>query len=341
MAKRAKGKGPHIPQPDPEAVKRGVPSTRKGYIRDGVPTYKHKNGKNRIRFFAWKDGVHFFYYLYTHASIGIENDSFACLVKNWGEPDPICQDAQKQLDSGVPWEDVFDQGILVKKYPRILAQIVDRDDEAKGIQIWDVTSRDIDGAVRSLSIDDDTGAVIPWTDPANGYDLIYDFDVSEQYKMPKNLRRSPNPSVIDIGFYDQIMDFEEEVIYKPTWEEMATSFQAIDEEPEPGSYDGPEIEEEVEPEVEAEAVMPTPEEMSAGDDPLGEEDCFGKAYGYYDDCIEGAGGCPYYEKCKKDKAWTGTKCSECGLPQFKTDSGDVCALGHGSAPPKRRRRPKK
>ena len=30
---------------------------------------------------------------------------------------------------------------------------------------------------------------------------------------------------------------------------------------------------------------------------------------------------------------TGTKCSVCGEPQFKTLSGDCCKNGHGGAPP--------
>lgn len=314
---------PHVPTPSEEEVKKGAPSMRVSYIKEGVPVYRHRDGKNRIRFLAWKDGVHFFYYLYVHRGIGVNQDSWACLQKNWNEPDPICEDAQKQLDEGVEWDDVLNQGILPGQNPRILCQIVDRENEAAGVQVWDVTAHKTDNAIRSLSIHDDTGAIIPWTDPDEGCDLIYDYDSKGQYPTPDSLRRS-DKCPIDPEFYRDIMDFDEDVIYKPTYEEMAESHfgeaGAEDKEDKPAEKEETPSEE-----------IPKDEEQQQipdEDDPLEGKDCFGKAYGFYgEDCSKDK--CVDFEACGKEKKWTGDNCPECGLPTFDTSSGAVCALGHG------------
>lgn len=333
-ARRSRGKTedrPHVPAPSEEAVKKGAPSTRVGYIKEGVPMYRHRDGKNRVRFLAWKDGVHFFYYLFVHRGIGVDQDSWACLTKSWKEPCPICEDAQKQLDSGTEWEAVLEQGILPGKNPRILCQIVNRDDEAAGVQVLDMTAHKVDNTIRSLSVHDDTGAVIPWTHPNEGYDLIYDYDSKAQYPMPDGLRRSDKCS-IDPEFYRDILDFDKDIIYKPTYDEVAESYFGASAEEE----EKPADEEKAEPD---DASSETDTKGAADeDDPLEGGDCLGKGYGFYgDDCSEK--GCADYEACGKAQKWIDKNCPECGLPVFDTKSGTVCALGHGGLVEKEEEKP--
>jgi hypothetical protein len=273
---------PHVPTPGEEEVRRGAPSARVVYLQDDVSQYRHKDGQNRLRFLAWKDGVHFFYYLWVHRNIGIDNHAFACLLKNkvWREPCPICEDIDRRLKAGEDWEDLKDEGILLGQNPRILAQVIDRDNEEQGIQIWDVTAWEIDNAITLLSVHEDTGETIQWTDPENGRDLIYNFDSKSDFAMPKNLRRS-DKSPIDVEFYRGIMDFEKDVIYKSTYDEITEYYHTSLED---DNFDETTHEQEVAEQAVAEVVEEVVE-------------CMGKDFGQYSDCTIDA--CGDFEKCKE------------------------------------------
>jgi hypothetical protein len=265
-------KAPHVPEPSEEKVRRGAPSVRTTYIKDGVPVYRHIDGRNRVRFLAWKDGEHFLFYLWVHRNIGVDKSAYACLLKNWNEPCPVCEDIRKQLDEGTDWDDVKDQGIMLGRNPRILAQVVDRNNEDKGVQIWNVTAFEIDDAITALSIHEDTGHVIPWTSPEKGRDLIYTYDPSSDFAYPKNLTRSDeNP--VNIDFYNEIIDFEEDVIYKATYDEITEDYF--------GGFDDPLDDKDTEEPGPTEEELPAEEETSQNTD---DEDCFGKDYGKYEDC---------------------------------------------------------
>lgn len=193
--------------------------THHNYIKPGVPVYQHRdgNGTNRIRFLAWKDSVDFFKRLWIHQGLG------ACLNKNWDQPCPMCEDAKRLLENGVGFRTLLKQGILLGKNPRMLAQVIDRNDEEVGVQIWDVAGSEIEVAIRSLSVHKDTGLIVPWTDPNYGCDLIYDYDSTEDRPMPKNLRRS-SQSKLSVERYDGVMDFDEDVIRKPTYKELSAIY---------------------------------------------------------------------------------------------------------------------
>jgi hypothetical protein len=280
-----KDKPVHVPTPAEEDVRRGAPSARMMYLQDDISQYRHKDGQNRIRFLAWKDGVHFFYYLWVHRNIGIDNHAFACLLKNkvWREPCPICEDIDRRLKAGEDWNDLKEEGILLGQNPRILAQVIDRDNEEQGIQIWDVTAWEIDNAITLLSVHEDTGETIQWTDPVNGRDLIYNFDSKSDFAMPKNLRRSDKSS-IDVEFYRDIMDFEKDVIYKSTYNEIAEYYDRS-----LGDWDEDDYEDVTdEPETETEEEEEVVETVS---------ECMGKDFGQYSDCTIDA--CGDFEKCKE------------------------------------------
>ena len=189
------------------------------YIKPGVQIYCHREGKgtNRIRFLAWKDSVEFIRRLWTHRDLG------ACLNRNWNEPCPICEDAKSQLNQGKKYRTLVKRGILLGKNPRILAQIVDRNEEKAGVQVWDVAGSELEIALINLSVHKDTGLIVPWTDPDYGCDLIYDYDTGEKNPRPTNLRRSWQ-SRLDTELYDGAMDFDEDIINKLSYEELATIY---------------------------------------------------------------------------------------------------------------------
>jgi len=198
-------------------IKRKLDMAHPCYIKSGIRIYRHRNGKgsNRIRFLAWKDSVEFVRRLWTHKDLG------ACLRKNWSEPCPICEEAKRKLREGKKHRALVKDGIVLGKTPRMLAQIIDRNDEEAGVQVWDVAGSEVEIALINLSVHKDTGLIVPWTDPDYGCDLIYDYDSSQENPEPKNLRRSWQ-SKLNIELYDGAMDFDEDIINKLSYQELAT-----------------------------------------------------------------------------------------------------------------------
>jgi len=197
--------------------------SRPNYIKAEVPIYSHRDGDgaNRIRFLAWQDSVDFIRRLWIHKGLG------ACLEKNWHEPCPVCEESVRLLKEGRGYRALSKQGILLGKNPRMLTQIIDRNDEKVGVQVWDVSGSDIEIALITLSVHKDTGLIVPWTDPEYGCDLIYDYDSTAENPKPENLRRSW-PSKLKLDLYERAMqDLDDEVIQKPTYEELVVLYSRL------------------------------------------------------------------------------------------------------------------
>jgi hypothetical protein len=197
--------------------------SRPNYIRGEIPIYTHRDGDgaNRIRFLAWQDSVDFVRRLWIHKGLG------ACLQKNWHEPCPICEEAVRLLNEGGGYRALSRQGILLGKNPRMLAQIIDRNNEEVGVQVWDVSGSDIEIALITLSVHKDTGLIVPWTDPEYGCDLIYDYDSTAENPKPQNLRRSW-PSKLNVDLYHRVMqDLDDDVIQKPTYEGLVALYTRL------------------------------------------------------------------------------------------------------------------
>jgi hypothetical protein len=191
------------------------------YIKAGIRIYRHRQGKgaNRIRFLAWKDSVEFVRRLWTH------RDLAACLRKNWHEPCPICEEGKRKLREGKKYRVLVKEGIVLGKNPRMLAQIIDRNQEEAGVQVWDVAGSEVEIALIALSVHKDTGLIVPWTDPDYGCDLIYDYDSGQENPQPTNLRRSWQ-NKLNIQLYEGAMDFDEDIINKLSYQELAATYAA-------------------------------------------------------------------------------------------------------------------
>ncbi len=187
------------------------------YIKPGIPIYHHREGKgaNRIRFLPWRDSVDFIRRIWIHRELG------ACLKRNWQESCPICEETNRLLEEGRGYRALSKQGLLLGKKPRMLAQIIDRNNEELGVQVWDVSGSDIEIALITLSVHKNSGLIVPWTDPEYGCDLVYDYDHMAENPMPENLRRSWQ-SKLNVDLYEKAMsDLDDDVILKPTYEELA------------------------------------------------------------------------------------------------------------------------
>ena len=72
--------------------------------------------------------------------------------------------------------------------------------------------------------DEDTGLIVPWTDPEYGCDLIYDYDSTAKNPRPTNLRRSWE-SKLRLELHKKVMqDLDDDITYKPTSEELTALY---------------------------------------------------------------------------------------------------------------------
>lgn len=73
--------------------------------------------------------------IWAHTFIGPGQDSFVCLAKTFGKPCPICEEIQSMQKDGSISKETLDQ---IKAKRKSFFNVVDLDDEEKGIQIFDV-----------------------------------------------------------------------------------------------------------------------------------------------------------------------------------------------------------
>jgi hypothetical protein len=302
-----------IPKPDPSAVKRGAPKTRRAYyLKPEVVTYKHRSGSsaNRFRAMAYSDVASFVFYLMVHRGIGPNEDSFVCLAQQLKKPCPICEDIRAQMNQGITAKQINDQGLWPKC--RLIMQGVDRHEEEKGVMVADIPEYKCDDAIVSAVQDDITGEVLPVTDPEEGFDLLWDYDPQAKYSMPENIKLSRQSTPLDVSFYDQIKEPNDLILW-PEYDEVKEAYFSglpssplpTDEEPttdEPGKEEEPPPPDKEEPAPASSSSVSTSEE-AAKDAPAAEvstgtdDDCFGKDFGKYPkDCLPAE--CVEYDACK-------------------------------------------
>lgn len=149
-------------------------------LKDHIKMWKPNDGDNRIRILppTWRDAKHFAFDVWVNYGIGPDRGSYISLSKMKDEADPIAEELQRARDSareGDKEDEKYIKDLTPKR--RELIYLVDRDNPKDGVQAWAMPwtlGRDI---VR-VSIDRETGEVLPIDDPENGYDV--DFTKSGQ-----------------------------------------------------------------------------------------------------------------------------------------------------------------
>lgn len=187
-------------------------------LRDDVKLWTPKDGKNRVRYLpaTWDGADHYGLDIFVHYGVGPDRGSYLDLFKMKGEPDPITEEIAIMRRENAPEDDI--KSMESKK--RVLAYIVDRDDESSGVQAW-AMPWGLDKDVVLLSADD-TGGVINPDDPEEGYDIEFTRagkGIRTEYKAVAIARRStrlgkaewldyavdnPLPSILKYYTYDEI-----------------------------------------------------------------------------------------------------------------------------------------
>lgn len=164
------------------------------YRYDILPYELKKNHGNPFakRFGLGEGDLYFERTYYTHRLPGEGNDSYACLKRNFNKPCPICEEVARLAKEGASEDDY--KPLRAKQ--RQLFNFVDKDEEDKGVQVFDSSTFGfgelLDTRVNSADEDDQFDT---FADPESGKTLK--ITAKEQPGMKKFFK------AVDIQFKDR------------------------------------------------------------------------------------------------------------------------------------------
>ena len=187
------------------------------YVNVEAPWFKPKEGENCIRILPWiaqddpklkdqefadKWGDHWGIDIFIHRNVGPDNGSYLCPNKMSGEPCPICE-ARNEADE--------DQAQALKPSNRILAWLIDRNDEKTGPKLWSMplgTSKDIS----ARSVLKGSGELLNIDDPEEGFDVYFNREGEKDRTRytQVDVARDPSPLHEDEKIQDRWLKYVED-----------------------------------------------------------------------------------------------------------------------------------
>ena len=245
--------------------------------------------------------------IWVHMSIGVGNDPFICQVKNFKTKDLICEYMRKNRLPKAEWNQ-----LRQKRRTVYLVWVHDTpEEEAKGIQIWEVAHWFFEKKIDAIAKNPKGGAPVIFSDPDNGKTIAFEITKSGTYKDDEgNDRESqewighrfidrdePIPdSVLDSTFpLDDIIDMhpDEDKMYKAFHGDSSEeTTEPEDTEPEDTEPEDTEPEEQEPEDTEPDDA---PDDVPAGECPYGAK--FGIECDEYEQCTE----CPSYDDCSDEQ----------------------------------------
>ena len=252
--------------------------------------------------------------VFVHRKVGINEDDYLCLNRNYKEKCPIC-DHQISLQKQDDVEDAIIKALNPTR--RCIYNVWSHDnskEEAKGVQIWDVSQWAFDSLLSEQAKKKKGGGYIPFADPDEGKIVSF-----------RRTGMGPtNTKYVAISFEDRDEPIPDEIlnqaqcldslIHIPTYEEVAEAFfgktektvEKEEKEEKPRSTRRTEKKEEVEvPKSTKKSRIPEPEPEEDVDDPeIPEEEnlcpedyVFGEDFGDFDECDD----CDVRRNCRAVK----------------------------------------
>jgi len=139
-------------------------------LKEGIKMFKPNDGPNRVRILppTWDGADHYGYDIHVNYGIGPDRNSYLSLSKMLDKPDPIAEERTLARNDG-------DEDYAKKLEPkrRVLVYLIDRDHEKEGVQAWAMPWT-VDRDISKVSIDRQSGEVLPIDHPDEGYDVEFD-----------------------------------------------------------------------------------------------------------------------------------------------------------------------
>lgn len=188
--------------PSQETVKKRATQSGGGfdsYIKGDVPKYKVSDGKNTVRIISapminkevWGDegkwGDSWGIVVWIHYGIGTDTSTYLCPLKMNKDPCPICESLP-----GIATDDE-EKAKELKPGPRVLAYVIDRDDEKAGPLVWAMPQSKVEKEIQMRSLDEDQ-AMLDITDPDEGYDITFTKEGKEKRTTYAGINVARKPS---------------------------------------------------------------------------------------------------------------------------------------------------
>lgn len=252
--------------------------------------------------------------IWIHRNIGIQQNTYICMLSTYGEPCPICEYRQTLMKKD---DKSLDQEIKdLKPSRRYIFNIVCRDnprEEAKGVQLWDVSQYTYHKPLTEAAKLPRGGGQILFQSPSRGKSVCFDAkNVSNKAQEFVSFNFIDRESPLEDEFLEKVICIDE-FLEIPTYDELYEVFmQGVnapspkEEEEEPLPEEGrpvtgrpsvskppasPVTKRETKPVVPKEEPEPEEDVPDPSECPYGGE--FGADHGNYEECD----GCPVWDAC--------------------------------------------
>jgi hypothetical protein len=145
-----------------------------GLIKQGGPKFfKPKAGDNFVRILppTWEDARHYALEVKIHRNIGVDNQSYLCLMENESSQEkncPICQERQELARNRAKQEEMD----ALRANPTLLVYLIDRSDEKSGPMLWGMSNRS-NTEILSQSLEKRQQIYLPVAHPIDGFDIEF------------------------------------------------------------------------------------------------------------------------------------------------------------------------
>jgi len=253
----------------------------KSYLSDtlDLPRWKCTDGDHAIDIIPYfagdkdptreKDELAFFLDIWVHNKIGVNEDRYVCLAKNFSKPCPICEYIQEQQK-----KDKYDEKYLksIKAKRRVVYNIVCVDnprEEEKGVQIWEashyLTERNISSIAR---IKRGGGGYVSYADPDEGKTIEFTKEGTGELTSYTGFKFSDREDPIS----DEILNSAaclDQYYERPSYEELKSVFLGDDYEVDEETSDDEYIEDEY---IEEEDITEEDEDLTEDEEDLTEDE---------------------------------------------------------------------
>lgn len=198
-------------------------------VKDHIKMWKPNDGDNRIRLLppTWPKAKHFGYDVYVHYGVGPDRQSYLDLHKMLNEPDPITEARERARAERDP-DEKYVKDLDSKR--RVGVYLIDRDNEREGVQFWAMPWT-VDRDIVTVSVDRDSGGVLPIDDPEEGFDILFtkkgqkDRTEYTGVQVARRASRLGSPEFLDFAVDNPIPD---QLLYFP-YDHIAKAFGAVGE----------------------------------------------------------------------------------------------------------------
>lgn len=149
------------------------PTKSEPHIIDIIPYIAGKNHTKTDKRNPTKEGDYTYWLeVYAHQNIGPGKEWIVCPARNYGKPCPICENIEERIKEGEEWDDYKDIGLKRRCVYNIVCY--DGKEEAKGVQVWEVSYKFGEGPIQLAAKNPRGGGVVPFSDPDIGQSISFE-----------------------------------------------------------------------------------------------------------------------------------------------------------------------